>query len=33
VSYVLTDILERFPKKQEIIKLEIFSQQEVDLKK
>ncbi len=33
VSYVLTDILERFPEEQEIIKLEIFSQNEDELKK
>jgi hypothetical protein len=33
VSYVLTDILERFPKQQEVIKLEIFSREMDDEKK
>ena len=33
VSYVLTDILERFPEAHEVIKLEIYSQQEENLKK
>lgn len=31
VSYVLTNILERFPKKQETIKIEIFTEREDDL--
>lgn len=33
VSYVLTDILERFPEEQETIKLEIFSHEEEEWKK